>query len=355
MSRILLLLENRENCRLLREWLTAHYEIALLENGSLSEIACDLCIVDGPTLERVRVPIQQRKTAESPLLWPLLLITHRRDVGMTTSQLWQSVDEMIVAPIEKAELQARVEVLLRLRQLSQELRLRNRDLETFIHAMTHDLRTPLQAILSYAQFLEEDAKSLTEQEHLYLSRIQTATVTMGEMLTSLLDFCRLGRAGFDMQSVSLEEVLETIMSVLQEEIRTRNGCVTLEKPFPQVLADKTLLRTTLTNLILNALKYVAPDTPPQVTVSATLIQNMCRISVQDNGLGVAKEDQQRIFVPFVRLQRSAQYTGTGLGLPSVRKAVEMMGGQIGIESAPGKGSIFRVDLPKALEAGDSSA
>jgi signal transduction histidine kinase len=350
MSRILLLLKHQENCRLLATWLAADHEIVLPDAGMESDLACDLCIVDVPTLDCAQERIQQYKDAEKPVVLPVLLIAPRGDMGVATRHLWPCVDEVIAAPVEKAELQARIEILLRMRQLSLDLEQRNQDQETFIRAMTHDLRSPLQAIMGYAQLLEVGGKQLDAQERTYLDRIHWAIQSMNEMLTSLQDFCRMGRASFQTEEVPLQEVLETISGELKQEIQARNASITLSRPLPCVQADRTLVRMALTNLILNALKYVDPGTPPQVHVSATTAQGICCICVQDKGLGIAQEDQQRIFAPFVRLQRSPEYPGAGLGLAGVRKAVEMMGGHIGVESAFGEGSTFRIELPEAPQA-----
>jgi serine phosphatase RsbU (regulator of sigma subunit) len=118
MSRILLLLAHRENRRLLADWLAARYQIALPESERALEEPFDLGIIDGPALDRLGNWVQAFKKAARPGFLPFLLVTHRQGVGMATRHLWESVDELIISPIEKAELQARVEILLRARQLS---------------------------------------------------------------------------------------------------------------------------------------------------------------------------------------------------------------------------------------------
>lgn len=122
MNRILILLEHRENRRLLLEWLNPRYQVIEPEwDDSISESLSgqfDLCIICGRTLDRLWQAVQDRRTAEQPVLLPFLLTTSRRDVKYVTRQVWQSVDELIAQPIEKIELQARVEILLRSRQLS---------------------------------------------------------------------------------------------------------------------------------------------------------------------------------------------------------------------------------------------
>jgi len=131
---------------------------------------------------------------------------------------------------------------------------------------------------------------------------------------------------------------------LAAEIRTRNAQVSIRGRSRVIQADPTLLKIALTNLLSNAIKFVPDGVKPQITVSASVRHDLCRIEINDNGVGISKEDQQRIFLPFVRLYSEQAFPGIGLGLPSVRKAVELMGGRVGVESSPGQGSRFWIEL-----------
>lgn len=120
MNRVLLLLAHRENRRLLAQWLEGRYAVLVPGNGAGLEQVFDLALVDGPALERLGEWVRAVRRAESPIFLPFLLVTHRRDVGLATRHLWESVDDLVVSPVEKAELQARVEAMMRARQLSVE-------------------------------------------------------------------------------------------------------------------------------------------------------------------------------------------------------------------------------------------
>lgn len=136
MKRILLLLEHKENRRLLSELLAARYQVCSpnleLSSQLLLEHSFDLCILEARALNLYRDLVQARRRAEQPVFLPFLLLTARQDVGMVTQHLWQSIDDLIIVPIEKVELQARVEILLRSRQLSLQLQATNRQLQTEI-------------------------------------------------------------------------------------------------------------------------------------------------------------------------------------------------------------------------------
>jgi len=122
MTRILLLLEQRRNRRLLADWLAPQHQVIVGENAAALEQPFDLGIVDGPALERLRAAIGRRKAREQPILLPFLLVTPRRGASLAARQLWRSIDEVIATPIEKAELEVRLQVLMRARQLSLELK-----------------------------------------------------------------------------------------------------------------------------------------------------------------------------------------------------------------------------------------
>ncbi len=345
MSRILLLLDNKEDRRLLAEWLSSKYQVLIPDSEQALDRPFDLCIMDGTNLDRLWEWVQARKEAEQPVFSPFLLATSRQNVGMATGYLYQSIDEVIITPIEKLELQARLEILLRTRQGSLELKIRNDELGAFINAMTHDLRAPVRIITSFTQALfEDEADKLDEQGRHYLERIQSATEQARELIDSLLAFARLGRGAVSLQAVELQSVVERILRDLQEEIQTENAQISISGELPVVRVDPALLRIALTNLISNAIKFVAPGTQPQVSISSLVMHDICNIQVRDNGIGIAPENQQRIFEPFVRLHGVEEYPGIGLGLSSVRKAIELMGGRVGVKSRPGEGSIFWVEL-----------
>src|SRR5579863_2253479 len=115
MSRILLLLDNKKNRDLLAAWLEMRYEVVLHDGEPSLNTLFDLCLLDGPTLDRIWNKVQARKAMEQPVFLPFVLITSRKDVDVVTRHLWQTTDELILVPIEKVELHARVEILLRAR------------------------------------------------------------------------------------------------------------------------------------------------------------------------------------------------------------------------------------------------
>jgi signal transduction histidine kinase len=345
MNRILLLLDNKTNLALLSDWLGQHYEIIRPDQGTLFGEPFDVCLIDGPTLDRLGSAVQMRKTEESPAFLPVALITSHRKTELITRHLWQTVDDLIRVPIEKVELQARVEILLRTRRLSLDLQMRNEELESFFHAMTHDVRAPLRAITGFVEFLkEEEAERLSPQGWQDLTKIQAVTAQMQNTIEGLINFARIEHGDRQMQPVSLDLLVTRCVEHLGQEIQQRQAKVVICKPLPLVEGNVVLLMLALTNLVSNAIKFVPQEVIPVVTIRAAVTPPICRLEIEDKGIGIAPEDQQRLFQPFVQLHGVEVYEGVGLGLATARKAVELMGGRIGVTSSPGQGSTFWLEL-----------
>jgi signal transduction histidine kinase len=345
MARIVLAMEGKKNRQLLHAFLSRYHSIAEHSSGEPLEEAFDLCIIDLPTFYRLRGEIEARRDAELPGILPVLLITPRRNVWEQIENLWQLVDESIAMPVTKLELQSRVEILLRARRISLELKLRNDDLEAFIQAMSHDLRASVRAVTMFTEAIDQSHSTvLAEEAKQDLNRIRWAAREMRELIDSLLNFSRLGRGEVRYEPIDLRTYIEGCLRNLETEIRDRHASIRLKGKARTISADPTLLKIALTNLISNAIKFVPQGTQPEITVSASVKQDLCRIEINDNGIGISEEDQQRIFMPFVRIYSEERFPGIGLGLPSVRKAVELMGGRVGVESQPGRGSKFWIEL-----------
>jgi signal transduction histidine kinase len=343
MNRILLMIDHRQNRHLLAEWLERTYQVILPEADGALEEPFDLAIVDGPALDRLWDQVQTRKHTEEPVFLPVLLLTSRQGVDLVTRHLWRTVDEVVLRPIEKVELQARVEILLRARGLSVALQRRHADQEAFLHAMTHELRAPLRAITGFAEELRLTTPPTNEARHC-LGRIRSAAVQAQDLITSLLNFGRLGHGAVRRRRLSLHSVIASCLRQLQAEIQAQQARVTVREDKVALCADPLLLKSALTNLLANALIFVAPGVPPEVTVKAAVVRGVCRIEVMDNGIGIRPEDQARLFTPFVRLHGVEEYPGIGLGLATVRKAIELMGGRVGVISVQAAGSTFWVEL-----------
>jgi signal transduction histidine kinase len=262
--------------------------------------------------------------------------------------IWHYVDDSITTPVSKIELQARIEILLRARRLSLDLTMRNEDLEAFIQAMSHDLRASVRAVSMFAESLTAKVDKLDEDARRDLERIHWSAAEMRDLIESLLNFSRLGRGEIRYHPIDLRTYIENCLDNLRTEIQFRHASVRVKARRGTVHTDPTLLKIALTNLLSNAIKFVPEGVQPDIVVSASIRSDFCRIQVDDNGVGIPAEDQQRIFTPFVRLHSEVEFPGVGLGLPAVRKALELMGGRVGVQSSPGRGSTFWIEFPGPL-------
>jgi signal transduction histidine kinase len=252
---------------------------------------------------------------------------------------------VVLTPVEKVELIARVEMLLRARRLSLELRLRKDDVEAFIHAMTHDLRAPLRTVTGFAEAMAEDQSSRLDATGKHqLDRIQAAVRQMWELIESLVDYSRIGRKAIRLKLIDLDVLVRQCVEEMAAEIRAQNAAVEIVGQLGQVEADSALMKIAIHNLVSNGIKYVAPGVGPRLEISTQRTGAMASLRFHDNGIGLSEEDQQRIFTPFVRLHGIEDYPGLGLGLSATKRVVEIIGGQMGVMSAPGQGSTFWIEL-----------
>ncbi|HEY9672660.1 MAG TPA: ATP-binding protein [Waterburya sp.] len=238
-----------------------------------------------------------------------------------------------------------------LEALTNELSIANQDLEEFAYSVSHDLRAPLRTIQGFTQILlEEQGEQLDPVSRDYIQRIAADAQQADTLINDLLAYSRLRQASISPQPINLSSVLASVLEQLQSEIHQRQGRIQVEEPLPVVMGNPLILTKALTNLLGNALKFVQPGIQPQVRVWAEQRGDRTRLWFEDNGIGIAKRNQQRIFTPFTRLHSEEEYPGTGIGLAIVRKGVERMGGQVGVESQPRQGSRFWIELPSAAQS-----
>jgi PAS domain S-box-containing protein len=248
----------------------------------------------------------------------------------------------------------------------------NRELETFNYSISHDLRAPLRSMSGFAQALMDgEASKLGTQGADYVRRIANSARRMDTLLQDLLEYSRVARASMPPTSVNLDGVVGEIVTLREREIQETKANIEVKAPLGEVTAHLPTVQQILANLIDNALKFVGKDRAPHLQIwteevnrdgspavkpqngaaagnpAASEGQRSVRIWVEDNGIGIEKEFHEKIFGLFERLHPSHTFPGTGLGLAIVRKGVERMGGRVGLESQPERGSRFWVELPAA--------
>ncbi|MDY6835920.1 MAG: PAS domain S-box protein [Chloroflexota bacterium] len=224
----------------------------------------------------------------------------------------------------------------------------NQELQEFVKIASHDLQEPLRKISAFGDLLANSLGTrLDGDEKENLNFILDGTHRMHQTIDALSIYSQLMANNVRSHKVDLNRVVKDIRkSVLSSAIRETNGSIEIPKPLPVINADRMQMYQLLNNLIRNGLKYHRQDSIPRVEVRAQTNSNkMVRVEVEDNGIGIESEYQDEIFNMFRRLHHPSEYTGTGIGLAICKKIVQRHGGEIGVESLPGKGSTFWFTAP----------
>ena len=228
-----------------------------------------------------------------------------------------------------------------------ELTAANRRLEAFIYTVAHDLRAPLRSMQGFAAMLVEEAgATLSRSGQDFAHRIRRSAHFMDTLLGDLLTFSRVSQQRLELVPVELATVVRSVLARLENEIKEKHAQVVSATTSPRVLAHEPALDQVISNLLDNALKFTAPGQPPRIRVHAEDRGRFVRVWIEDNGIGIAPGHQEQVFRPFTRLN-GGRYAGTGIGLAIVRDVIEHLGGNVGVASAPGQGSRFWFELPKA--------
>ncbi|MEW6158887.1 MAG: PAS domain S-box protein, partial [Verrucomicrobiota bacterium] len=220
------------------------------------------------------------------------------------------------------------------------------DLEAFSYSLVHDMRAPLRAMQSFARLLADDCAPLGPSAEDYVKRITTAAERMDRLIRDGLNYSRILRGDLRLETVDVGALLRGMLESYPA-FQPPHAVIELEGTFHPVLGNEPGLVQCLSNLIGNALKFVRPNSIPHVRIWSEPRGNRVRLCFRDNGIGIDPSEHEKIFQIFYRLD--ATYEGTGIGLAIVKKAVERMGGRVGLESQPGNGSTFWIELSAANE------
>jgi PAS domain S-box-containing protein len=223
------------------------------------------------------------------------------------------------------------------------------ELEAFTYSVSHDLRAPLRAIRGFADALVEDfPEALGPVGTDYAERLRNASTRMSQLIDDLLAYSRLRRGELPLQAVELTDCVHEALLHVEPQLVARRAIVDVEPDLPRVTGHAVVLTQVLANLLSNAVKYVPPERTPTVHVRAEVIDDRVRVVVDDNGIGVEPEFQQRIFRVFERLHGGDVYgPGSGVGLAVVKRGIERLGGRVGVDSTPGQGSHFWFEIASA--------
>lgn len=246
----------------------------------------------------------------------------------------------------------------KLRAFAAQLERSNRELQDFAYVASHDLQEPLRKIIVFSERLcERFAEALPPEGRDYLERMRRAAQRMQTLINDLLTFSRVTTRAREFERVDLGQVVREVVADLEARLEQTGGSIEIGD-LPMLEADPLQMRQLFQNLLGNALKFRKPEEPPRVRVWAESFHGprpdrgpeaapepLCRLFVQDNGIGFEEKYLDRIFNVFQRLHGRGQYEGSGIGLAIARKIVQRHGGDITARSQPGQGATFIVTLP----------
>ncbi len=273
------------------------------------------------------------------LVWLFVLANESRQLALDESQYQTNLLSQEILAHNKTD--------LALQKAKETAEAANQAKSRYLTGISHELRSPLNSILGYAQLLEKDA-SLTNTQHKKIRLIRRNGDYLADLIEGLLDISRIeaGRLEIRRDKLSLKNLVNELIEMFAMQARSKglNFEYQFLSPLPEVVvADEKHLRQILINLLSNAIKYTESGC---VTFTVRYRTQVAEFTIKDTGVGIDPHDLEKIYLPFERIRKpgSPQSPGTGLGLTISKFLVEIMGGDISLQSTPGEGSIFKVSL-----------
>ncbi|HEY9617855.1 MAG TPA: ATP-binding protein, partial [Microcoleaceae cyanobacterium] len=220
----------------------------------------------------------------------------------------------------------------------------NRELEQFAYVVSHDLQQPLQSVTGFVKLiLMKTGDKLDDSTQEYLYQILDSGKQMQRLIQDLLTYAKVGKAPKVLEPVDCNAVLTQVLTNLHIAILEKQAIVVADS-LPIVEGNEIQLVQLFQNLVANAIKFVSPDTIPQIKISVQPHAQEWCFGIHDNGIGIASEQLKRVFEAFHRLNNTRQYPGSGIGLATCKKIVENQNGRIWVESQMGVGTTFYFTL-----------
>jgi PAS domain S-box-containing protein len=275
------------------------------------------------------------------------------DVSLSVSPIADEAGNIIGASKIARDITEKKKAEKQLSDINEELRVRakelaisNADLEQFAYVASHDLQEPLRMVTAFLSQLERKyAGNLDDKARQYIAFAIDGAQRMRRIILDLLEFSRVGLHEENREMLDFNELLAEVLILSRKTIEEKKAVITNDI-LPVLNVYRAPLRQVFQNLVSNALKYTAPGVAPRIHIGVTESADKWQFSVADNGIGIAKEFFQKIFIIFQRLHAREVFSGTGMGLALTKKIVESLDGSIWLDSEEGKGSCFYFTLKK---------
>lgn len=250
-----------------------------------------------------------------------------------------TIRKRMEAEIEKATLELEAKVIERTNELIQ----RNAELEQYVYVVSHDLKEPMRSIAGLVSILDLEKTESNNGTQKCLDLIQDSATRMIKLVDDLLAYSRLG-VDRKISSINCSALLQDVLSDLKQVVEESNAKI-IQNNLPILNGFQTEMRLLFQNLISNAIKFRRPNLHPIIHIDAYREETQWKFVMEDNGIGIAEENLEKVFIIFKRLHDRNQYEGTGIGLAHCKKIVDLHGGKIWVESIKGEGSKFLFTIP----------
>lgn len=331
--------------------------IALIEEGIAAAVKVqdDLSQINGHQL--LAEIFRQQKNFEKALHYQMIFsdakerfskkLRNRQIIDLEIKHAIQEKQKEIELLTKENEYQAiLLEQSSQIARQNEQLLEANEELRQFAYVASHDLKEPLRMIGSYTHLVRRKyASNIDDESAAFFGFIAEGVARMNDLLDALLQYATIGKAIVHTEMVALKDVVDICVIHLKVAIEEAKAVVQVPENMPAVASNQQLLIQLLQNLIGNAIKFSKSAGQPLVEVSAWENNGEVIVKVKDNGIGIAPEFQERIFVIFQRLNARHKYSGTGMGLAICQKIAKLLGGRIWVESELRKGAEFYFAIP----------
>lgn len=361
--KILVVDDRKENLFAMQKILQVlHCDVYVVQSGNEAlsytlrhDFALILLDVNMPEMDGFELAELLRSSEETKHI-PIIFVTASNKEDQSVFKGYESgAVDYLFKPVNADILLSKVKIFLELNRrnreleaIQSELERSNESLREFAQVVSHDLKNPLNVITGLSELLiARHSADMTPKGKEYMNQISATAERMNHLITDLLSYAQLNAKSVTFGNVDLNEVVMNVISDLSSTIEQNKGQIIIQDRLPIIQADATQMYQLFQNIIANGLKYRRKEQSPIIQIS--LLEgnepDTFVIQIQDNGIGMKKEDIPSIFTPFKRLDNAKAYEGTGLGLATVQKIIERHDGLMEVESILGEGTTFRVYLP----------